>query len=214
MSDAAARDEGGRRPAAPARLTRPRLYEQLADHIADFIDAQGLSPGDRLPPERRLAQDLGVSRATLSRALVALEVRGRVEVRHGDGAVVRHPAAAVSLPPLEEASAGELLQARLATMIGVARAATNHPDQAVRTALLGDDGTRRTYDDVWSCVRRLAGESYLVRLDDALEAGLAGLGVAPTDLDAVAHLAGLVLRGRQDELARTCAELLGLASRR
>lgn len=71
------------------RLVRPRLYQQLADHISDFIEAQGLVPGDRLPPERELAAELGVSRATLSRALVALEVSGRVEVRHGDGAVIQ-----------------------------------------------------------------------------------------------------------------------------
>ncbi len=44
--------------------------------------------GGPAPPERELAQRLGVSRATLSQALVALEVVGVVEVRHGDGTVV------------------------------------------------------------------------------------------------------------------------------
>jgi hypothetical protein len=44
--------------APSGRLERPRLYVQLADHIARFIEAQGLSPGDRLPPERRLLADL------------------------------------------------------------------------------------------------------------------------------------------------------------
>ena len=41
-----------RRKAAAPRFARPRLYQQLAIHITDFIEAQGLSPGDRLPPER------------------------------------------------------------------------------------------------------------------------------------------------------------------
>ncbi|MDJ0107372.1 winged helix-turn-helix domain-containing protein, partial [Rhodococcus erythropolis] len=69
----------GSRSGLPGRLKRPRLYEQLAEHISNFIEAQGLSPGDRLPPERSLAAELGVSRASLAQALVALEIRGRVE---------------------------------------------------------------------------------------------------------------------------------------
>jgi GntR family transcriptional repressor for pyruvate dehydrogenase complex len=70
------------------RLTRTRLYEQVAEQITAWIRADGLTPGDRLPPERELAQRLGVSRATLSQALVALEVIGVVTVRHGDGTVL------------------------------------------------------------------------------------------------------------------------------
>jgi GntR family transcriptional repressor for pyruvate dehydrogenase complex len=69
-------------------LSRPRLYEQVAEQITSWIDENGLKPGDRLPPERELATRLGVSRATVSQALVALEVIGVVAVRHGDGAVL------------------------------------------------------------------------------------------------------------------------------
>ena len=71
-----------------ARLTRTRLYEQVAEQITGWIDENGLTTGDRLPPERELAQRLGVSRATLSQALVALEVIGVVTVRHGDGTLI------------------------------------------------------------------------------------------------------------------------------
>jgi GntR family transcriptional repressor for pyruvate dehydrogenase complex len=70
------------------RLTRTRLYEQVAEQISTWIRSNGLAPGDRLPPERELAQRLGISRATLSQALVALEVIGVVHVRHGDGTVL------------------------------------------------------------------------------------------------------------------------------
>lgn len=76
-------------PAFPARLARTRLYEQVAEQITTWITENGLRPGDRIPPERELASRLGVSRATLSQALVALEVVGVVAVRHGDGTVVR-----------------------------------------------------------------------------------------------------------------------------
>src|SRR5690349_20840089 len=75
-------------PAFPGRLVRSRLYEQVAQQITTWIADNGLEPGDRLPAERELAQRLGVSRATLSQALVALEVIGVVAVRHGDGTVV------------------------------------------------------------------------------------------------------------------------------
>ena len=70
------------------RLARTRLYEQVAQQIMEWVRDNGLTTGDRLLPERELATRLGVSRATVSQALVALEVVGVVAVRHGDGAVL------------------------------------------------------------------------------------------------------------------------------
>jgi GntR family transcriptional repressor for pyruvate dehydrogenase complex len=70
------------------RVTRPRLYEQVVQQILAWVEDNGLGVGDRLPPERELASRLGVSRATVSQALVAMEVVGVVAVRHGDGAVI------------------------------------------------------------------------------------------------------------------------------
>ena len=70
------------------RLVRPRLYEQVARQILTWVTENGLKVGDRLPPERELAARLGVSRATVSQALVAMEVVGVVAVRHGDGAIL------------------------------------------------------------------------------------------------------------------------------
>jgi GntR family transcriptional repressor for pyruvate dehydrogenase complex len=69
-------------------VTRPRLYEQVAQQILDWVREHDLGAGDRLPPERELASRLGVSRATVSQALVAMEVVGVVAVRHGDGTVL------------------------------------------------------------------------------------------------------------------------------
>jgi GntR family transcriptional repressor for pyruvate dehydrogenase complex len=90
MSDAPRGSEAG--PGEfPVRLMRTRLYEQVAEQITGWIEEFGLTEGDRLPPERELAARLGVSRATLSQALVALEVIGVVAVRHGDGTVVTGP---------------------------------------------------------------------------------------------------------------------------
>src|SRR6516165_3797610 len=64
---------------------RRRLYEQLAARLLDYVEVTGLRVGDRLPSERDLAGALKVSRASVRQATVALEVRGTLEVRHGDG---------------------------------------------------------------------------------------------------------------------------------
>ena len=70
---------------------RPRLYEVIVEQLCGYIDNNAMSPGDRLPAERDLAANLGVSRASLSQALVALEVQGVLSVRHGDGVILIRP---------------------------------------------------------------------------------------------------------------------------
>lgn len=68
---------------------RSRLYEGLLDRLAEYVAGAGLRAGDRLPPERELAGRLGVSRASLQQAMVALRVQGLVEARQGDGTYLR-----------------------------------------------------------------------------------------------------------------------------
>ena len=65
-----------------------RLYRQIADQIAELIQGGEYGPGQRLPPERDLAKQLGVSRPSVREALIALEVEGFVEVRMGSGVYV------------------------------------------------------------------------------------------------------------------------------
>lgn len=66
-------------------IPRSPLYEQVADRLRAFIDAQQLQPGDRLMAERELSARLGVSRTSVRQALTALKVQGLVEIRHGEG---------------------------------------------------------------------------------------------------------------------------------
>jgi GntR family transcriptional repressor for pyruvate dehydrogenase complex len=68
------------------------LYEVIVEQLCAYIADNEMTPGDRLPAERDLAAKLGVSRASLSQALVALEVQGVLSVRHGDGAILVRPA--------------------------------------------------------------------------------------------------------------------------
>ena len=65
-----------------------RLYRQIADQIRALIASGEFSAGARLPPERDLAKQLGVSRPSVREALIALEVEGLVEVRIGSGIYV------------------------------------------------------------------------------------------------------------------------------
>ncbi|CAB3809729.1 FadR/GntR family transcriptional regulator [Paraburkholderia fynbosensis] len=73
-------------------LTRPndvrRLYQKVADQIRSHIYSGEFPKGSRLPPERELAQLIGVSRPSLREALIALEIEGAVEVRSGSGVYV------------------------------------------------------------------------------------------------------------------------------
>ena len=75
-------------PQPLSRVSKPRLYEQLVAQLLSYIESAHLGPGDLLPAERDLAERLGVSRATLAQALVALEVLGVIDVQHGTGAVL------------------------------------------------------------------------------------------------------------------------------
>lgn len=90
-----------------------RLYQQVADQIRAVIEEGRYGPGARLPPERELALQLGVSRPSLREALIALEIEGRVEIRMGSGVYV------CARPLGEDAAMGllgdsptELMQAR------------------------------------------------------------------------------------------------------
>lgn len=68
-----------------------RLYVQIARQIADAVQQEQFKIGDRLPPERTLAEELNVSRASVREALSALEILGIVESRSGNGTFIRRP---------------------------------------------------------------------------------------------------------------------------
>ena len=65
-----------------------RIYQQVADEIRTLIRGGQFALGARLPAERELSAQLGVSRPSLREALVALEIEGTVEIRLGAGVYV------------------------------------------------------------------------------------------------------------------------------
>lgn len=63
-------------------------YEQVRSQVVAQVDAGQLRPGDRLPPVRRLAGDLGLASGTVARAYRELEAAGVVVTRGRNGTVV------------------------------------------------------------------------------------------------------------------------------
>ena len=86
-----------------------RLFWHIVDKIEASIDAGTYPPGSRLPAERVLAETYEVSRPTIREAIIALEVRGRVEVKTSSGVYVLRSEASTDISNI---SAFELTQAR------------------------------------------------------------------------------------------------------
>jgi DNA-binding FadR family transcriptional regulator len=78
----------------PLQSVEPqRLYRQIAEQLRALIAGGEFKPGSRLPAERDLATQLGVSRPTVREALIALEIEGVIDVRTGSGIYVVQPGA-------------------------------------------------------------------------------------------------------------------------
>jgi len=65
-----------------------RLYEQIVQQIEESVLKGTLKPGDQLPPERELAQQLGVSRTAVREAVKTLREKGLVEAYSGRGTFI------------------------------------------------------------------------------------------------------------------------------
>jgi GntR family transcriptional regulator, transcriptional repressor for pyruvate dehydrogenase complex len=90
--------EGSR---APAPGPRTRAWEQVLDRVESDLAAGRLHVGDRLPPERELASDLGISRPAVREALRVMEAWGTVASGTGSGpdagtVLIAAPAAALT----------------------------------------------------------------------------------------------------------------------
>ncbi|MHC1547022.1 FadR/GntR family transcriptional regulator [Phyllobacterium sp. K27] len=97
-----------------AAIQSRRLYRQVADQIRSQIEHGQLGVGERLPGERELAEELGVSRPTIREALIALEVEGLIHIRMGSGVYVARSPRPKRLQVQAEELEGpfELLRAR------------------------------------------------------------------------------------------------------
>ena len=89
-----------------------KLYQQIARTIAAAVEDGRYAPGDKLPSERELAEDFGVSRPTIRDAMIALEFQGLVEARQGSGVYVKAAPQICEDASERDVSALELAEAR------------------------------------------------------------------------------------------------------
>jgi len=99
-------------------ITPVRLYESVIDQIMDLVKRSELKPGDKLPPERELAEKLSISRNSLREAFRVLESRGLIKSKAGGGRYIReirkngYSNTENIILSLEKSSILELLEAR------------------------------------------------------------------------------------------------------
>jgi GntR family transcriptional repressor for pyruvate dehydrogenase complex len=77
-----------------------RIADSVVEQIEDLLVSGALRPGQKLPPERELAEAMQVSRPKLREAMHRLEEAGLIEIRRSDGAFVRELVAPVLAPPM------------------------------------------------------------------------------------------------------------------
>lgn len=99
-----------------------KLYQQVASTVMSSILSGKYRPGERLPSERDLAAAFKVSRPTIREAMIALEIRGLAETRHGSGIYVTdHPptqvgAGDLDIGPFELTEARRLFEGEAAAL--------------------------------------------------------------------------------------------------
>ena len=79
--------EGGAMNFKP--IKNNKVYEQVVAQITDMIYEGKLQKGDKLPSERKLKEQLGVSRASIREAFSALEMLGLIQSRPGEGTFIK-----------------------------------------------------------------------------------------------------------------------------
>lgn len=154
---------------AARKIGRTRVADQIVDDLRERIFSGELPNGSRLPAERELAEQYGVSGATIREAVRVLATVGLVSVRHGAGSfVTAEPDTMIgmsiaSVVRLAGAGAGEVLGVlsalnRYAVQLA-AREATDTEIASLREAaekLAVINDTDRTIEDLRTFMRRLS----------------------------------------------------------
>ncbi len=137
-------------------LTRPNAVDDIVDVFKQAIIRGDLHPGQRLPSEAELREQLGVGRGTVREAMKMLEALGVVDIKRGDGTyIVDKPSSALLSPlvfaiMLEAGMGSELLELRSIIEVGycqlAAEKATPEDWQRIETAQLAFEDYARSPD--------------------------------------------------------------------
>ena len=165
-----------------------RIYEEIVRQVKALIAEGRLKSGDRLPPERDLAEQFKVSRTSVREALRTLESLGLIEIRPGEGTFVRE----VSVESLIEPLAQVILSQREAVLeLFEAR-------RLLEPAIAALAARRATQDEIHEMERILEDQA------KAVAAGLTGLAQ-----DAAFH-AAIAASARNRAITRIVNALLDL----
>lgn len=124
------------------RIMKRKLSEDVRLRLLDLIESGEARPGDTLPSERELMENLGVGRPAIREAMQALERTGLIEIRHGERARVAEPSLGRMVDQVSEtmkhllvhspASLENLKEARVTFELEMARiAARKHSSQDI-----------------------------------------------------------------------------------
>lgn len=124
------------------QIKRPSVAETIVDQVKRLINQGHLEPGQKLPSERELAEQLKVGRSSVREATSALVALGIAEIRPGEGAFIRPDYPRSTLTAIEWSSfmrqgqVNDLLETRLAIEITTARNAALRATSEQRSELL------------------------------------------------------------------------------
>jgi GntR family transcriptional regulator, transcriptional repressor for pyruvate dehydrogenase complex len=165
----------------PVAVTR--ASSAIADQIRSAIVSGRLPQGERLPPERELAAQFGVSRVTVRDALRALEATGLVEIRVGarGGAFVRAPSgslvaqAMTDMMLMSEAGTEDVVEARLIVELGTVTLACSRATEEDFEGLRALDKRARAELKAGTYTRELSWEFHALLAEAAHNAAIDGL---------------------------------------
>lgn len=142
--------------ATTARRERPdnRITARLIGRIKGLIASGTIAPGSRFPPERELAKEFGVNRASVRQVLKVLEIMGVLSQRVGDGTYLSESAETILNEPidflvlLDDLSQHELFETRLMIepelTARAAERATAEDLSALRSAIFAMERSKST----------------------------------------------------------------------
>jgi GntR family transcriptional regulator, transcriptional repressor for pyruvate dehydrogenase complex len=187
--------------------------EETVERLGTAIRLGLLGPGDRLPPERELADQLGIARSTLRQALTALTESGHLVALRGRGGgtfvSAEPPLAETSRVQLSDGHWRELLDYRIAVEVGTAVLAAERIDATGVAALEAHVETMRACAD-FSAYRRA---DVFFHLGVAEAAGAPRLVAAMTEVQGkmseliahIAHPAPVLARSNEQHAALAAA---------
>lgn len=148
---------GKDRPELFSRVNVDRVSQAIVDQIKLLIRDGRLKPGDRLPSERELCQQFGVSRVTVREALRILEASGLVTIRVGahGGAFLTTPSAErlgeglADLLSLTKLTAADATEARMVVELGILPLVVERATEEDVAALMEmvDEGAKALKED-------------------------------------------------------------------